>query len=129
MEELFHRFERPGFFRSFSGKKMSGVLGLDGLPMIHHYSWVRTEKEFLKKIGSWGHKHDLDWREAPHHEIFGFKKPMHVYPFCNPLEVPIEELTVLEQYRYLSKETFPHLTLIDPYKLKNISINNLILDS
>lgn len=30
-------------------------------PMFHHYSWVRTEEEMLKKVSSWGHQGDMDW--------------------------------------------------------------------
>ena len=31
-------------------------------PFIHHYSWVRTKEEMLKKVLNWGHKDDsFDW--------------------------------------------------------------------
>jgi hypothetical protein len=33
----------------------------DNSPMIHHYSWVRTKEQMLKKVNSWGHKTDTDW--------------------------------------------------------------------
>jgi hypothetical protein len=29
--------------------------------MFHHYSWVRTRDEMMKKVQSWGHKNDRDW--------------------------------------------------------------------
>ncbi len=125
LEELFHRFERPGFFKSFVGKKISGVLGLDGLPLVHHYSWVRTKEEFIQKVGSWGHKFDFDWNSAPKEEIFGFKKIIHTHPFCNPLEVPVEEFKQQEHFRFLSKQEFPNLHLMDPSKLKVVSVNTL----
>lgn len=35
--------------------------GLDGLPMLHHYSWVRTQEEMLRKVSAWGHNRDKDW--------------------------------------------------------------------
>lgn len=30
-------------------------------PCIHHYSWVRTKQEMIKKVTTWGHKNDKDW--------------------------------------------------------------------
>ena len=30
--------------------------------MVHHYSWVRSKKEMLKKVLSWGHKTDRNWK-------------------------------------------------------------------
>jgi tetratricopeptide (TPR) repeat protein len=35
------------------------VLGLDQLPLIHHYSWVRKKEVLLRKIKSWGHKDQI----------------------------------------------------------------------
>lgn len=32
-----------------------GILGLDGYPLIHHFSWVRSEEVLLRKIKTWGH--------------------------------------------------------------------------
>lgn len=32
-----------------------------GEPIFHHYSWVRTKDEMLKKVNLWAHKHDRDW--------------------------------------------------------------------
>lgn len=32
-------------------------------PLIHHYSWVRTKEEMIRKVSSWGHKNDeIDWK-------------------------------------------------------------------
>lgn len=53
--------ERLGIYNALPGKRKLGVLGLDGLPMIHHYSWVRTKEEMLKKTASWGHHWEKDW--------------------------------------------------------------------
>lgn len=124
--DLFNRYERPGIFRAFTGKKMSGVLGLDGYPMVHHYSWVRTKEEFLKKVQSWGHKFDHDWLQLSGEQIFGFKKNIKTHPFCNPLEVDIEELKKEINYRNYSKKDFPHLTLVNPETLKTLSVNFLV---
>lgn len=37
------------------------ALDSDGLPIIHHYSWVRTKEEMLRKVKSWFHNKDRDW--------------------------------------------------------------------
>lgn len=37
------------------------IVGLDGKPIVHHYSWVRTKQEMIDKVSTWGHKHDRDW--------------------------------------------------------------------
>jgi hypothetical protein len=37
------------------------VTGKNGEIMFHHYSWVRTKEEMIKKVTSWGHKHDRNW--------------------------------------------------------------------
>ena len=30
-------------------------------PPIHHYSWVRTKEEMLKKVKAWGHAKERNW--------------------------------------------------------------------
>ena len=30
-------------------------------PLFHHFSWVRTKDQMLRKVGNWGHKNDKDW--------------------------------------------------------------------
>jgi hypothetical protein len=34
---------------------------IDNTPIFHHYSWVRSKTEMLKKVQSWGHNKDKDW--------------------------------------------------------------------
>lgn len=31
----------------------------DGLPLIHHYSWVRTKRQLMFKLRNWGHASDI----------------------------------------------------------------------
>lgn len=54
----FHRNEK---FEKVQGKKADHVVGRNGRPFVHHYSWVRTREEMLRKTASWGHKADKDW--------------------------------------------------------------------
>jgi len=62
-EEVFfkHSSERLNFINFVEGNRRVKELGLDGKPMFHHYSWVRTKEEMLKKVKSWSHHKDRDW--------------------------------------------------------------------
>lgn len=55
--------ERDAIFNSAAGNKIRNVLGADNLPMIHHYSWVKTKEQMLTKVKTWGHKNDKNWNE------------------------------------------------------------------
>ena len=44
---LLHEDERMGIFLSIQGKKERLMHGLDGKPMVHHYSWVKTKFGFM----------------------------------------------------------------------------------
>lgn len=58
---LLRQEERDGIYELLPGPKRRHVIGVDGKPMFHHYSWVRTQEEMLRKVESWGHKKDRDW--------------------------------------------------------------------
>jgi len=34
-----------------------------GQVLMHHYSWVRTKEQMIKKATTWGHRHDRNWVE------------------------------------------------------------------
>lgn len=99
---LVHPEERQGIYDSLPHPKKSMVTGPDGSPLFHHYSWVRTEEEMLKKVRTWGHKEDRNWEELVRNE---FKKPfegvdfVHGYPFKT-----VEPSHCLE----ITEETFPN---------------------
>ncbi|MDE3055813.1 MAG: hypothetical protein KGI80_03880 [Verrucomicrobiota bacterium] len=57
---VLHSDERDALYRHFR-QRTRGVTGADGIPFFHHFSWVRTEKEMLRKVRAWGHKGDRDW--------------------------------------------------------------------
>ncbi len=59
---LLHQDERNAIYDLLPGPKRRHVTGCDGQPLVHHFSWVRTKDEMLKKIGAWGHKADRDWK-------------------------------------------------------------------
>lgn len=66
---LLKQEERDAIYDSLPGPKRRLVVGSDGLPMFHHYSWVRTQNEMLKKVRSWGHRGDRDWEALVRQEF------------------------------------------------------------
>lgn len=62
---LTHPRERDGVcfaVREAGGTCVRGIRGLDGNPMIDHYSWVRPSREHLiAKVKNWGHTGERDW--------------------------------------------------------------------
>lgn len=60
-EIILHERDRLGIFLSAPGNKMGRVNGIDGKPLAHHYSWVRTKDEMLRKVKTFGHKASRDW--------------------------------------------------------------------
>lgn len=50
------------------GNYQSAVMYED-VPMIHHYSWVRTKEQMLKKVRGWGHKEDRSWESLVEQEF------------------------------------------------------------
>ena len=52
--------EREMFFDGLRGSRMAAAL--DGAPMVHHFSWVRSKAQMLQKVRAWGHRDDArDW--------------------------------------------------------------------
>ncbi|MDE3045460.1 MAG: hypothetical protein KGJ02_02295 [Verrucomicrobiota bacterium] len=58
---LLRQEERDAMYNLLPGPKRRHVTASDGEPMFHHFSWVRTKEEMLKKVQSWGHRGDRDW--------------------------------------------------------------------
>jgi len=54
-ESVFGDAERDHLQNTTGKNSENGILGLDGCPLIHHYSWVRSEEVLLRKIKTWGH--------------------------------------------------------------------------
>ena len=61
---LLNGLERIGAYLSHPGPKRENIVGLDGKPMVHHYSWVRTKEECLQKTRTWSHRGEEDWAEV-----------------------------------------------------------------
>jgi hypothetical protein len=55
-------------------------------PLIHHYSWVRTKEEMLKKVKSWGHASDTNWETLVEEE---FSRPFNGTDFVHNYQYQI----------------------------------------
>jgi len=90
--------ERKGTFDAIPGLKLEDTPALDGRPLVHHYSWVKTRQEMHKKVQTWGHHLDKNWSVLVEEELknpfalkdkfWGFDYKL-VRPFIDPLEVLI----------------------------------------
>jgi len=59
-DSVFGDFERAHILDKSAKNTRHFVTGQDGLPLIHHFSWVRNQDILLQKIKSWGHADDLN---------------------------------------------------------------------
>ncbi|NGX37049.1 MAG: hypothetical protein K1000chlam2_00199 [Chlamydiae bacterium] len=81
-DALMNSEERGGTYQILEGKKLRYACKED--PLIHHYSWVRSKEECLRKVRSWGHSCERDWERHVEEE---FSKPfsgrdfVHGYTF------------------------------------------------
>lgn len=77
---LLRQEERDAMYDLLPGPKRRRVTASDGEPMFHHFSWVRTKEEMLKKVQSWGHRGDRNWTELVEKE---FEKPFQGTDFIH----------------------------------------------
>lgn len=99
--------ERFGVFAGLCGPKQLMICGLDGNPMIHHYSWVRPEGECLKKSSTWGKKHLCDWKAWLQTAENEMKDYATVAPYFDPLSVSIPS-------SFPQKTDFPNVIHVNP---------------
>lgn len=60
--------ERTSTYDLCGGNKKRNIV-YNGKPFFHHYSWVRTHKQMLRKVQSWGHKGDKDYTSLVNEEF------------------------------------------------------------
>lgn len=53
--------ERMALYWFTPGNKALMILDQNNEPLFHHYTWVKTKEELLKKTKTWGHYKDSDW--------------------------------------------------------------------
>ena len=93
---LLNVYERYGYFHyAFPGVKKEGVADEEGKPFIHHYTWVRSKQECLRKATSWGLRFDKDWVsliEKMDENLMDFDTGfVETTPFFDPLVVEIPQ--------------------------------------
>jgi hypothetical protein len=136
-KKLLQEGDRFAAFNNVKGKTISKVNGCDDLPFIHHYSWVRTKKEMLKKVTTWGHKKERDWVDLVEREFlkeFSGKDFVHGYSFDEVKPVfnidlnlkpktsfegknyNIERVTFKDIYKILGKGIYGFFSLNPPLK-------------
>lgn len=82
---IFDNKGRHGLFDNCKGIKQRNAGGED--IFIHHYSWVRTEKEMINKVKNWGHRNDRrDWLDLVKEE---FSRPFNNTDFLRGFEYDI----------------------------------------
>lgn len=95
---LLRQEERDAIYDLLPFPKRRKVTGTNGEPMFHHYSWVRTQEEMLKKVKAWGHKKDRNWVELVNKEFsapFSGKDFVHGYNYKTveaPFDIHLKEL-------------------------------------
>jgi len=76
---IFSEKERWEFRRHPDIRALDHVVDAAG-PMFHHYSWVRTKAQLLKKVSSWAHKDDRNWAAFVEEE---FSRPFNGTDFVH----------------------------------------------
>lgn len=122
---LLHQDERNAIFTELPNPKRSMVTGVDGTPLFHHYSWVRTEVEMLKKVRTWGHRKDRDWEKSVREEFkrsFSGTDFVHGYRFSTvepPHAIEMDVLSFPDRGKCQKK------TLTPPDLLKTVKKTRL----
>ena len=83
--DLYSNQGRHGIFaKCHPSETKRSVMGCNGVPIIHHYSWVRTKEEMLRKVTTWGHRNDRsDWVAKVEEE---YSRAFNGTDFVNGLE-------------------------------------------
>lgn len=64
LDRMINIDDRHGIFNTIGEPKKKNLIDFDGIPFIHHYSWVRSQTECIKKSQCWGHRLDKNWALA-----------------------------------------------------------------
>lgn len=126
---LMHEKERLGIYLHMQGAKVDGQGGLDGKPFFHHYSWVRTQEQLLRKVASWGHNLDTNWESKVQEEFsrpfsgtdfvhgYTYKKVSPYVPVDLDKTPPATRLATFSHVRTLSQEEVSRIDLSLTYQI------------
>lgn len=96
---LLHEAERNAIYDLLPHPKRRKVVGCDRKPMFHHFSWVRTKEEMLRKTEKWGHREDRDWKSLIETEFsapFSGRDFIHGYAYAEcspPFAISLDEVS------------------------------------
>jgi hypothetical protein len=96
-----------------------GVLGIDNQPMIHHYSWVRSRDEMLRKVQTWGHKDDKDWVALVRDE---FSREFNGTDFVHGYQYDLVEPYINFEFQQASDQS-PIAAFRDPIEAREVNNN------
>ena len=94
------RPERQQFHHStynFVNGQYQSIVGFDGIPMMHHFSWYRTKEEMLLKVKNWAHSTETshfsntngkNWEQLIEEE---FSRPFNGQDFMHNYQYDIVE--------------------------------------
>lgn len=130
---LIHLDERSGVFQEIQGVKRRNVCGTDHRPLCHHYSWVQTKQELLKKTRTWNHHWERNWAQLIEEEyarefsgrdfVYNYrytKVPPVWDPLAQPLPPPLPKVTYEEHLDHL--RSIPNVVRIEPKELFRLSL-------
>jgi hypothetical protein len=121
---LMNGLERKGIYQLVQGNKASKVTGLDDNPMIHHYSWVRTKEQLLRKVVSWSHCRDRDWTPLVEEE---FSRPFNGTDFVHGYEfvevAPFRAIDLLKKPEAIADCNFSHVRTLSHEEVVKIDIS------
>jgi hypothetical protein len=116
---LLQESERDALYEQLPGPKRRRVTDSHGEPMFHHFSWVRTKEEMLKKVRSWGHRADKNWIELVEKE---FEAPFKGTDFIHGYQYK----TVPPLFNICLEEASFQPIAAKPPSLKNISFSQIL---
>jgi hypothetical protein len=115
--------ERMGTFKAIQGKKII----VDDPVMIHHYSWVRTKEEMLRKVSCWAHFWEKDWKSLIEKEFSG---PFQGKDFTTDMEyIQVDPLVNLFEERPLPQHSNRKPHYITPKDIFRKNIRDSLLDN
>lgn len=110
--------ERGGIFDCMQGLKKEKVLGLDAKPLFHHYSWVRTKEQLLRKVASWGHNWERNWTEEVEKE---FSHPFNGVDFVHGYEfIEVAPFVCIDLMKRPSRRSSSHITNVRQLSHKDV---------
>lgn len=121
---LMNERERIGIYDGVLGHKTRRMLGKDHKPMFHHYSWVRTKEQLMRKVVSWSHHWQRDWSSLVEEEFshdFNGTDFVHGYEFIEvPPYIPVD---VLKQPKECSGCDFSHVRKLSHQEVLKIDLS------